>query len=97
MIAIASKLIVLAGVLQLADGLQVVAASMLRGITDVKVPMVIAMISYTIICLSVGLFLAFPMDMGTEGIWIGFVVGLSVAAVCLHIRFRKKYRELIAP
>ena len=96
-IAIASKLIVLAGVLQLADGLQVVAASMLRGITDVKVPMVIAMISYTIICLSVGLFLAFPMNMGAEGIWIGFVVGLSVAAVCLHIRFQKKYRELITP
>ena len=35
-IAIASQLVILAGVLQLADGLQVVAASMLRGITDVK-------------------------------------------------------------
>ena len=44
-IAIASQLIVLAGVLQLADGLQVVAASMLRGITDVKVPMIIALVS----------------------------------------------------
>ncbi len=93
-IAIASKLIILAGVLQVADGLQVVAASMLRGITDVKVPMVIAMISYTIICLSVGLFLAFPMRMGASGIWIGFVVGLSVAAICLHIRCRIKFQQL---
>lgn len=93
-IAIASKLIILAGVLQVADGLQVVAASMLRGITDVKVPMVIAMISYTIICLSVGLFLAFPMHMGASGIWIGFVVGLSVAAICLHIRCRIKFQQL---
>ena len=93
-IAIASQLVVLAGVLQLADGLQVVAASMLRGITDVKVPMLIAMFSYTIVCISIGLFLAFPMGMGAVGIWIGFVVGLSVAAVCLHTRFRIKYRTL---
>ena len=89
-IAIASRLLIWAGVLQIADGMQVVAASMLRGITDVKVPMVIAIISYTIICISVGLVLAFPIGMGAEGIWIGFVAGLSVAAVCLHIRSRIK-------
>lgn len=94
-IVIASQLVVLAGVLQLADGLQVVAASMLRGITDVKVPMIIAMFSYTIVCISIGLFLAFQMGMGAVGIWIGFVVGLSVAAICLHTRFRIKYRELL--
>ena len=93
-IAIASQLVVLAGVLQLADGLQVVAASMLRGITDVKVPMLIAMFSYTIVCISIGLFLAFPLGMGAVGIWIGFVVGLSVAAVCLHTRFRIKFKEI---
>ena len=93
-IAIASKLVVLAGVLQLADGLQVVAASMLRGITDVKMPMFIALFSYTIVCISIGLFLAFPMGMGAVGIWIGFVVGLSVAAICLHIRFRWKFKQI---
>ena len=93
-IAIASKLVVLAGMLQLADGLQVVAASMLRGITDVKVPMFIAMFSYTIVCISIGLFFAFPMGMGAVGIWIGFVVGLSVAAVCLHVRFRRKFKQI---
>ena len=95
-IAIASHLVVLAGALQLADGLQVVAASMLRGITDVKVPMIIALFSYTIVCISIGLFLAFPMKMGAVGIWIGFVVGLSLAAVCLHIRFRVKFRQLLS-
>ena len=93
-IAIASKLVVLAGVLQLADGLQVVAASMLRGITDVKIPMFIALFSYTIVCISIGLFLAFPMGMGAVGIWIGFVIGLSVAAICLHIRFRWKFKQI---
>ena len=93
-ISIASQLLIWAGALQLADGLQVVGASMLRGITDVKVPMVIAIICYTVICISVGLVLAFPVGMGAQGIWIGFVVGLALAAVCLHIRFRIKYKEL---
>lgn len=94
-IVIASQLVVLSGILQFADGLQVVAASMLRGITDVKVPMLIAIVSYMIICLSVGLVLAFPFEMGAVGIWIGFVVGLTVAAICLHTRFRIKYKELL--
>ena len=67
---------------------------MLRGITDVKVPMVIAFLSYIIVGLSVGLLCAFPLKMGAAGIWIGFVVGLSVAAVCLHTRFRIQYKKL---
>ena len=68
--AIASQLIVLAGLFQYADGLQAVGAAMLRGITDVKVPMVIAFVSYILIGLSVGLLCAFPLNMGAAGIWL---------------------------
>ena len=93
-IAIASQLIIIAGIFQYADGLQAVGAAMLRGITDVRVPMIIAFISYIVVGLSVGLLCAFPLNLGAAGIWIGFVVGLSVAAVCMHIRFRIKFREL---
>lgn len=93
-IAIASQLIIIAGLFQYVDGLQAVGAAMLRGITDVKVPMVIAFLSYIIVGLSVGLLCAFPLKMGAAGIWIGFVVGLSVAAVCLHTRFRIQYKKL---
>ncbi len=93
-IAIASQLIVLAGLFQYADGLQAVGAAMLRGITDVKVPMVIAFVSYILIGLSIGLVCAFPMKMGAAGIWIGFIFALAVAAICFHIRFNKKLRGL---
>lgn len=93
-IAIASQLIVLAGLFQYADGLQAVGAAMLRGITDVKVPMVIAFVSYIIVGLSVGLLCAFPLKMGAAGIWIGFICGLALAAICFHIRFRRKYKTL---
>ena len=87
--AIASELIVLAGLFQYADGLQAVGAAMLRGITDVKVPMVIAFVSYILIGLSVGLLCAFPLEMGASGIWVGFIAALAVAAICFHIRFHR--------
>ena len=92
-IAIASQLIVLAGLFQYADGLQAVGAAMLRGITDVKVPMVIAFVSYILIGLSVGLVCAFPLGMGASGIWIGFIFALAIAAICFHIRFRTSLRR----
>jgi len=93
-IAIASQLIVIAGLFQYADGLQAVGAAMLRGITDVKVPMLIAFISYIVIGLAVGLVCAFPLEMGAAGIWVGFIMGLSTAATCFHIRFNRKYKKL---
>ena len=93
-IAIASKLIIIAGLFQYADGLQAVGAAMLRGITDVKVPMVIAFVSYILVGLSVGLLCAFPLKMGAAGIWIGFILGLALAAICFHIRFNRKYKQL---
>ena len=93
-IAIASKLIVIAGLFQYADGLQAVGAAMLRGITDVKVPMLIAFVAYILVGLSVGLVCAFPMGMGAAGIWIGFIFGLSLAAICFHIRFRRLMRNI---
>jgi MATE family multidrug resistance protein len=92
-IAIASKLIVIAGLFQYADGLQAVGAAMLRGITDVKVPMLIAFVAYILVGLSVGLVCAFPVGMGASGIWIGFIFGLSLAAICFHIRFRRLMRK----
>ena len=94
-IAIASQLIVVAGLFQYADGLQAVGAAMLRGITDVKVPMVIAFVAYIVVGLSVGLLCAFPLQMGATGIWIGFICGLALAAICFHIRFQKKYKMLL--
>ncbi len=93
-IAIASQLIIIAGLFQYADGLQAVGAAMLRGLTDVKVPMVIAFVAYILVGLSVGLICAFPMQMGAQGIWIGFICGLALAAICFHIRFRRKCKNL---
>jgi len=89
-IPIASSLILIAGIFQYADGLQCVGAAMLRGITDVKMPMVYATVSYLLISLPLGLILMFSCGMGAQGMWISFIIGLSLAAVLFHVRFRKQ-------
>jgi len=94
-ISIASGLILIAGFFQYADGLQTVGAAMLRGITDVKRPMVYAAISYLVISLPLGLLLMFTCHLGAQGMWISFIVGLSCAAILFHVRFRKKLREML--
>ena len=93
-ISIASTMLVLAAFFQISDGLQAVAAGALRGMQDVKFPAVIAFISYWIVMIPACYILAFPMGMGLKGIWIGFIVGLSLAAVLQLMRFRVMLRKV---
>ena len=87
-ISLASDLLIFAGMLQYADGLQCVGAGMLRGVTDVRVPMWITVVTYVIIALPLGYVLMFPAGLGAVGMWISFVVALTIAAIAFHIRFR---------
>ena len=61
---------------------------------DVNVTMGIAILAYLVINLPVGYLCAFTLGMGPEGIWLGFVFGLGVAAVLLNRRYRRKSKEL---
>lgn len=95
-IEMAKPLILIAGLFQYADGMQCVGAAMLRGITDVKIPMVISFVSYVLITLPIGALLMFVCDMGAIGMWIGFIIGLFIAAILFHWRFRNQYKRLVA-
>jgi MATE family multidrug resistance protein len=88
-IALATKLLVVAAIFQLFDGGQVVSAGALRGLTDVKVPTVITFIAYWVISLPAGYYLAFHTALGPIGVWSGLAAGLSVAAVLLARRFHR--------
>ena len=89
-IAMASSLIMLAVFFQISDGLQNVAVGVLRGIQDVRVPAIIALVSYWVIMIPACYLLAFKMGFGVRGIWLGFIIGLSIAAILLTLRFRFK-------
>ena len=93
-VPIASTLLIIAGTLQYADGLQCIGAAMLRGIQDVRIPMRIAVIAYILIALPLGLVLTFPAGLGAKGMWIAFVLGLAIPAVFYHIRFHKRLQTL---
>jgi MATE family multidrug resistance protein len=88
-IEIASKLLLIAALFQLSDGIQVVGLGALRGMADVKIPTLITLIAYWILALPVGYIIGFTLKLGATGIWIGLLTGLTIAAVLLLVRFHK--------
>lgn len=94
LLAVAPNLIFLAAFFQLSDGLQSVASGLLRGIQDVKTPSIMAFVSYWLIMMPACYLLTFTYNFGIKGIWIGFIIGLSFAAVILLLRFRWVVKRL---
>jgi MATE family multidrug resistance protein len=78
--ALAAVLLVVAGLFQLADGVQAVAAGALRGLKDTTVPMLLATFGYWGCGLPFGLALAFQGGYGPLGVWIGLAAGLFLVA-----------------
>jgi multidrug resistance protein, MATE family len=86
-ISLAASLLVLAGLFQLSDGIQVVGLGVLRGLEDVKVPTIVTFLAYWGLGLPLGYFLAFTMGFAEKGIWIGLLIGLTITAGLLLYRF----------
>ncbi len=84
---VAVSLLMLAAVFQLADGVQVVAMNLLRGIKDVQIASGIAIFAYWCISLPLGYFLGIVMHGDAAGVWWGFTTGLFVAAAFATARF----------
>ncbi|MCW0482204.1 MATE family efflux transporter [Gaoshiqia sediminis] len=88
-VGIAAGLLVIAALFQVFDGLQVALLAALRGLSDVKIPMFMAFVSYSLIGLPISYGCAFGLNMGAAGIWFGFLVGLAVAAILFSLRLKK--------
>ncbi|MGD1957931.1 MAG: MATE family efflux transporter [Fulvivirga sp.] len=95
-VQIASSLVVIAGFFQLSDGIQVVSLGALRGLEDVKVPTLLTFIAYWVIALPIGYLLGFKFDLGAEGIWYGLLIGLTIVAMVMSIRFNKLTKMLVS-
>ena len=87
-----TALVMLAALFQLADGMQVMALGLLRGVQDTRVPMWLAAVSYWLIGIPCSYVLAFPLGYGGQGLWLGLVVGLFCAAASLMWRFWRLVR-----
>lgn len=86
-IQLASKLLIIAALFQLSDGIQVTALGTLRGMQDVKIPSILTFIAYWIFTIPLGYFLCYTLKMGAFGMWIALGLGLTISAVLLVIRF----------
>ncbi|WP_171501033.1 MATE family efflux transporter [Acinetobacter wanghuae] len=91
---IAVSLVFFAIAYQLMDGWQISAAGCLRGMQDTKAPMWITMIAYWVIAFPVGVYLSRFTNMGAAGVWIGLIVGLSVACILLISRLYMNNQRL---
>ena len=87
-------LFILAAIFQLADGIQAGAMNLLRGIKDVNWSSGLSILSYWVISLPLSYLLGVWQDWQVYGIWIGFTVGLFVAAMLGVWRFYKHLQVL---
>lgn len=87
-IKVAAGLLIVGAFFQIFDGVQVVLLGALRGMADVRIPMFIAFFSYIAVCLPISYLLAFVFNFGYSGVWIGFIFGLSTAAILFGLRLK---------
>ncbi|MCB1685510.1 MAG: MATE family efflux transporter [Pseudomonadales bacterium] len=92
-VTLAMDLLLFVVLYQFFDDAQVTALGALRGFKDTRTPMWVAIISYWLVGLPVGVLVGFgwvgPEEFeGVRGFWVGLLAGLIVAAVVLLVRYR---------
>ncbi len=91
-VELAASLMFLAALFQFSDAIQVISAGALRGYKDTTSILIITFVSYWGVGLSIGLVLGITdwviEPIGASGFWIGFISGLSTAAVFLAWRLK---------
>ncbi|MDH5632673.1 MAG: MATE family efflux transporter [Gammaproteobacteria bacterium] len=85
--AVAIQLIIIAGLFQVFDGIQVAANGSLQGMKDTAIPAIITFIAYWVVGIPSGYYFGISHGMGAKGLWWGCILGLGVAAVLLLARF----------
>lgn len=92
---IATQLLFIAAIFQISDSIQVVVLGALRGLQDVKIPTLITFIAYWAVGFPISYFFGKGDSLGSFGIWLGLLAGLSTASVLLFIRFHYLTSKLI--
>jgi len=84
-VALAATLLPIAGAFQIADGVQVVGAGLMRGMGRPQAGAVVNLIGFYAVGLPLAYLLAFPLGLGIAGIWWGLAAGLGGVAAMLVI------------
>jgi MATE family multidrug resistance protein len=85
---LAVSLLTMAMIFQVSDGLQVGAAGALRGFKDTRVPMFINFGCYWLAAFPAAWYLGVERALGPQAVWVALIIGLSLTALFLNLRFR---------
>ncbi|MPV86801.1 MATE family efflux transporter [Ostreibacterium oceani] len=96
-LTLAVGLLTIAAIFQIPDAIQVCGAGALRGLEQTKAPMHYAIIGYWLIGMPVALLLAFTLDKGAYGLWLGLAIGLTITATLEARKFIHLTRPQILP
>jgi len=96
-VILASQLMMLAAIYQISDSIQVIGSGILRGYKDTRSIFFITFTAYWVLGLPSGYVLALTdlvVDrMGPAGFWMGFIIGLTSAAILMMLRMRFLQRQ----
>jgi MATE family multidrug resistance protein len=92
--ALAGLFLVIVAVMQPFECGAVVVPGILRGFRDTRVPMIYALACYWGIGIGGGVLLAFPLERGGLGIWVGLMSGTVVLSLLLTVRFLRRERTV---
>jgi MATE family multidrug resistance protein len=90
MVGLAIRYLTIAAAFQLFDGMQAVAAGLLRGLQDTRIPMVMALFGYWIVGFATALGLGFGTRLSGVGVWIGLAIGLVAVSALLLRRWQRR-------
>lgn len=85
-IALVASFLPIAAAFALFDATQVAANQALRGLKDVRLPMIITGISYWVVGFPISAGLGLFTPLGAVGVWWGLLAGLAAASVLLSAR-----------
>ena len=92
-IALAAHMMIWVGLYQISDAVQGTLIGVLRGMQDVKIIAALSFVAYVLLNIPVGYLFAFTFGFGSVGLLVGYVVGLSTAAVAYGIRVYRNLRS----
>jgi multidrug resistance protein, MATE family len=100
-ITLAALLLFFAAIYQISDSVQVIAAAALRGYKDTQAIFYITIVAYWGLGLPSGMILGLTdwvvPRMGPQGFWVGFIIGLTGAALMLGARLKVIYGRFATP
>ncbi|MEC8650623.1 MAG: MATE family efflux transporter [Verrucomicrobiota bacterium] len=95
LVELSASLLKIVALFLIFDGAQAISMSALRGLRDVIVPTVLIFFSYWVFAIPFAAIIAFKLDFGSRGLWVGLAVGLALGALLLTTRLIQQLRKLV--